>query len=65
MDPEVKTVRKKYEVDESKRKRFPSPMFKRTYVVDEVEVEKFLKRNGRLPSHVHAVAAESDNESES
>ena len=45
----------KYRVDVSKRKRFPEPLFEKTYIVNEAEVEKFVKRNKRLPEHVYEV----------
>jgi hypothetical protein len=49
----------KYRVDVSKRKRFKKPMFKKvvTYIVNDAEVEKFLKRNKRLPDHVCPIEA--------
>lgn len=43
----------KYAVDETKRKRFPEPMFSVVHIVNTEEVEKFRKRNGRLPEHVY------------
>jgi len=59
----AKNIKPKYRVDESKRKRFPPPLFITTvkHEVNEVEVEKFLKRNGRLPDHVYRVK-ESEND---
>lgn len=48
----------KYRVDEKKRKRFPAPMFTVKHVVNAEEVEKFYKRNGRLPEHVYPVEAD-------
>lgn len=47
-----------YKVDATKRKRFPAPMFKKVYEVNQEEAKKFLKRNGRLPNHVYAVEVE-------
>ena len=51
--------RKKYMVDEENRKRFPEPLFTTvvTHEVNSEEVEKFLKRNKRLPDHVYLVEA--------
>ena len=45
----------KYRIDTEKRKRFPAPLFKKQYVIDEVELAKFVKRNKRLPEHVYEV----------
>ena len=45
----------KYRVDWAKRKRFPKPLFKKMYVIDEVELAKFVKRKKRLPEHVYEV----------
>jgi len=49
--------KKKYWVDQKKRKRFQAPLFRKviTYEVDTKEAEKFLKKNRRLPDHVYLV----------
>ncbi len=51
----AKNKKPKYRVDVSKRKRFPEPLFTKTYIVNEAEVAKFVKRNKRLPEHVYEV----------
>lgn len=56
-----------YRVDTTKRKRFHAPIFKEVrrvvsyeVVVDDAEVEKFLKKHGRLPRHVYPVEVKED-----
>jgi hypothetical protein len=51
--PNEKTI---YMVDETKRQRFPRPMFSVKHIVNQSEVEKYRKRNrGKLPAHVYVV----------
>lgn len=47
----------KYRVDTTKRKRFRAPMFKKviTYIINDAEVDKFIKVNKRLPDHVYRI----------
>lgn len=53
----MSTKKKKYRIDMTKRKRFQAPLFRKvtTYEVNPEEVEKYYKRNGRLPEHVYEV----------
>lgn len=55
--PEEGAANIEYRVDEVRRKRFPDPLFITvvTHRVNSEEVEKFRKRNGRLPAHVHVL----------
>lgn len=57
-------VKPKYWVDTKKRKRFKRPMFSVATVVtvNDAEVDKFLKRNRRLPDHVHRTEVKDETE---
>lgn len=59
-----KIRKQKYWVDEKKRRRFPPSLFERVYLVKESAVDEFLKRNKRLPEHVHRTEEVEDGQGE-